>query len=64
MKKAEQDPLKFTSDQFPDVGGEHEVFSWSNHFDWPNVDIPIEPGKGEGTHEATEAFFSQPRRRG
>lgn len=55
---------KFSSMDLPDVGPDNEVCSGANNFDFPNYEIPQEPGKGEGTHDATEAFFSQPRRRG
>ena len=55
---------KFSSSDLPDVGKDREAYSGANDFDFPQTEIPQEPGKGEGTHDMLEGFFSQPRRRG
>lgn len=53
-----------SSHDFPDVTDEHEVYSGANVFDFPQEQIPRDPGQRNGTEEMMEAVFSQPRRRG
>lgn len=54
----------FSSFDLPDVGKNPEARSGANEFDFPQPEIPQEPGKGAGTGNMFAAFFHQPRRRG
>lgn len=54
----------FDSEDFPDVGHDREVFSGANDFNFPQTEIPRDPGQHDGTERMMNAVFSQPRRRG
>ena len=54
----------FSSFNLPDVGENPEARSGAREFDFPQPEIPQDPGKGERTGAAFDGFFHQPRRRG
>ena len=58
------DRLAFSSFNLPDVGENPEARSGANEFDFPQPEIPQDPGKHDGSSRGFEAFFHQPRRRG
>jgi hypothetical protein len=55
---------KFSSSDLEDVGKNREAYSGANDFDFPQTEVPQEPGMNDGTEDARDAFFSQPRRSG
>lgn len=60
----EEDCPCFSSFDLKDVGENPEARSGANEFDFPQPEIPQEPGKGPNTASGFDAFFHQPRRRG
>lgn len=54
----------FSSFNLPDVGEHPEARSGAREFDFPQPEIPQDPGKGSSTESAFDGFFHQPRRRG
>lgn len=58
----EGDWYVFSSFDLEDVGENPEARSGANEFDFPQPEIPQDPGKGPSTASALEAFFSFPPR--
>lgn len=50
------DKKKFSSHDLPDVG--EAVCSWAHDFDFPNYEVPQDPGKGDNDEHAVDSYFS------